>query len=742
MPTFSKSQLRLVAIALFVCAVAAYFYFGLGQWLSLETIKAGQLEIQKFQQHNPWQTALVFLLVYIAITGLGLPGATVLTLAAGAIFGLWEGFVIVSFASSIGATCAFLLSRFLFRDWVAKRWHRQYKAVASGFSADGAWYLFSARLVPYFPFFLVNLLMGLTPIKTWTYYWVSQVGMVIGTLVYVNAGTQLSELNKTSDILSPSMIMAMCLLAALPFTLKTLSKLMTTAKASTAPHTPEQKLPPKTFDRNIIVIGAGAGGLVSAYIGTTVKASVTLVEEHLMGGDCLNFGCVPSKALIRSAKLAHHMRDADRFGFSAAEPKVNLPQLVQRIDNIIADIEPHDSVERYQGLGVDVVKGRAHLLDRWTVQITPLDGEVYQLTAKSIIIATGARPAIPSIAGIDDVAVLTSDTLWQHLRERQNLPKRMAILGGGPIGCEMAQAFSRLGVEVRIFETGSQLLAREDADVSQLVQQHFIDEGVAIALHAKVDRAQQQGDEKHIHFTGTLHASSVQPEQNIGAAEQTWVCDEILCATGRTARVEGFGLEAVGVEVDGTITTDDFLRSSVDNIFAVGDVAGPFQLTHAAAHQAWYAAVNALFGVFKKFKADYRVIPQVTFTDPEIARVGLNEKQAKEKGIDYEITRFELDDFDRALCDSAAHGFVKVITPKDKDKILGATIVGEHAGELLAELVLAMKHDIGLNKVLGTIHAYPTWAEANKYAAGEWKKAHSPKLILRILEKFHRWRLS
>jgi pyruvate/2-oxoglutarate dehydrogenase complex dihydrolipoamide dehydrogenase (E3) component len=302
----------------------------------------------------------------------------------------------------------------------------------------------------------------------------------------------------------------------------------------------------------------------------------------------------------------------------------------------------------------------------------------------------------------------------------------MVVLGGGPIGCELAQAFARLGVKVTQIEMGARLLAREDEDVSKLAADALSRDGVEVLTDHKALRCEREGEHKVI---VALHAGR----------EQRIAFDELICAVGRFARLKGYGLEDLGIETQRTVVTNEYLETLYPNIYAAGDVAGPYQFTHTAAHQAWYAAVNALFGRFKKFKVDYSVIPWTTFIDPEVARVGLNEQEAKEKGIAYEVTRYGLDDLDRAIADGAAHGFIKVLTEPGRDRVLGVTIVGEHAGDLLAEFVLAMKHGLGLNKILSTIHAYPTWAEANKYAAGEWKRAHAPQRVLAWLERFHAW---
>ncbi|HRH81601.1 MAG TPA: FAD-dependent oxidoreductase [Thiobacillaceae bacterium] len=484
---------------------------------------------------------------------------------------------------------------------------------------------------------------------------------------------------------------------------------------------------PQRFDRNLIVAGAGAGGLVTAYIAAAVKAKVTLIEAHRMGGDCLNTGCVPSKALIRAARLLADLRRAGEFGIRAEPPRVDFAAVMARVRAVIRQVEPHDSVERYTALGVEVIRGHARLTSPWTVEIDT-GGEKRSLSARAIVLATGAAPVIPNIPGIDGVRHVTSDTVWSL----DALPARLAVLGGGPIGCELAQAFAGLGSRVTLIAR-SGLLGREDADTVALVEAGLAADGVRVLKGADPLRCEVTDGEQRLVVGGK-------------AGEEVLPFDVLLCATGRKARVEGFGLDDLGIPLtrSGTIEVNEYLQTRHPSIYVCGDAAGPYQFTHAAAHQAWYAAVNALFsgllGPIGRFKADYRVMPRVTFTRPEVARVGLNETEAKARGIAHEITRYDLADLDRALADGAAHGFVQVLTPPGKDRILGVTVVGEHAGELLAEFTLAMKHGQGLNKILATIHPYPTWSEAAKYAAGEWKRAHAPHRLLAWLERFHAWR--
>ena len=711
---------RILILAAFVIAVASFFYFDLGSQLTLANLKEQQAAFDEQYQAAPFLIIAIFFIVYVVTTAASLPGALILTLAAGALFGVVAGTIIVSFASSIGATIAFLSSRYLFRDAVKSRFGDRLKAIDRGVEKDGPFYLLTLRLVPVFPFFLINLLMGLTAIKARTFYIVSQIGMLLGTVVYVNAGTQLANIDEVSDIGSPGLLLSFAALGITPWVGKWIVSRIKRRKVYAG------YSKPKKYDRNLVVIGAGAAGLVSSYIAATVKAKVTLVEASEMGGDCLNYGCVPSKALIKSAKVAQQMRHADAYGLQKTDPQYSFKAVMQRIHNVIADIAPHDSVERYTELGVDVVKGYAKIIDPWTVEIKRNDGETQRLTTRSIIVATGGRPFIPELPGLADVGYVTSDTLWEEFARLDDIPERMIILGGGPIGCELSQAFARLGSQVTQIERGSRLLSREDEDVSVLAKAAQQASGVDVRTNHEAIRCELVNGEKRLIV-------------NADGKEQAIAFDALVIAVGRSARLSGFGLEELGIETGRTIETNDILATSYPNIFAAGDVAGPYQFTHVASHQAWYASVNALFGQFRTFKADYRVIPWTTFLDPEIARVGLNEQEANEQNIAHEVTIYPMHELDRAIAESATQGFVKVLTPPGKDKILGVTIVGDHAGELLAEYVLAMKYKLGLNKILGTIHTYPTMAEANKYAAGEWKRAHAPEGLLRLVERYHSW---
>jgi pyruvate/2-oxoglutarate dehydrogenase complex dihydrolipoamide dehydrogenase (E3) component/uncharacterized membrane protein YdjX (TVP38/TMEM64 family) len=756
---------KLFLVAALLAGVALFFALGLGRYTNLDYLKASQASFAAQYAANPWTLRLAFFVAYVAVASLSLPGAALLTLAGGGVFGLGWGLLLVSFASSIGATVSFWVARYVLRDWVQARFSSRLADINQGVAREGALYLFSLRLIPVVPFFAINLAMGLTTMPARTFYGVSQLGMLAGTAVYVNAGTQLASITTLKDVVSPGLLGAFVLLGLFPLLAKAVMRFIQKRKV----YARWNAVRPTTFDRNLIVIGGGAGGLVSAYIAAAVKAKVTLVEAHKMGGDCLNYGCVPSKALIKSAKLAHQMRHADRYGLDsgsrtadAGYSPISFKKVMHRVQEVIAAIAPHDSVERYTELGVEVLQGYAKIVNPWTVEITlnPNTGaeagvpsvapRVVRLTTRAIVIAAGARPLVPALPGLEEVGFVTSDTLWDTFAQLDAVPRRLVVLGGGPIGCELAQAFARLGSRVTQVEMGARIMAREDVEVSALAAAALQADGVQVLTGHKALRVEQHPTQPLA--PGPVESAATSPAQTAGGVlvvehagvEQRIPFDHLLCAVGRSARLTGYGLEELGIPTDKTVQTNDYLQTIYPNIYAAGDVAGPYQFTHVAAHQAWYAAVNALFGDFKRFKADYSVIPWATFIDPEVARVGLNEQDATAQGIAFEVTRYNIDDLDRQICDAGADhptdGFVKVLTVPGRDTILGVTIVGTHAADLLAEYVLAMRHGLGLNKILGTIHTYPTLSEANKYAAGEWKRNHQPHALLAWVRRFHDWR--
>lgn len=715
---------RLVLATVIVLLVAIYFLSGADQVLTLQNLQAEQARFQAWLAEDPLTVAGGFFLIYVAITAVSLPGATLMTLLGGALFGFGWGLLLISFASAFGATLAALIARTLARAPLERRFATQLARINAGIEREGAFYLFTLRLIPLFPFFVINLVMGLTRMRLWTFYWVSQVGMLPGTAVFVNAGRELGNLESLSGVLSPGLIGSFVLIGLFPWLARALVALGKRRQLA------RRFDRPRHFDQDIVVIGGGSAGLVASYIAAAVKARVVLVERDRLGGDCLNTGCVPSKALIRAARVASEIREAPRYGVSAGAPEVDFAAVMRHVHRAIREVEPHDSRERYEGLGVEVIAGEAVLEDPWRVRIKHATGERV-LTTRHVIIASGARPRVPSLPGLEDIEVLTSDNLWTL----QTLPERLVVLGGGPIGCELGQSFARLGSEVALVEMGGQLLPREDREVASEVEARLDEEGLEVHLGTRALRVMADDDGGH--------ALEVERRDAQGESVlERLPFSHLLVAVGRQANVEGLGLEALGVEIrpDGTLAVNEVLQSVLPNVWACGDVAGPYQLTHASAHQAWHATVNALFGEFKRFRVSYRALPAVTFTDPEVARVGLNEREALTADVEVEVTRYALSELDRAIAEGNTRGFVKVLTVPGRDRILGATIVGQGAGEMLAEFTLAMTRDIGLNKLLGTIHPYPTHSEAVKATAGVWKNAHKPERLLRWLGRYFAWR--
>ena len=708
----NKSKLLLLGIIAVI--ISSYFILDLGQYLTLGYAQSQLADIQKFKNENFALTAFFYFSIYVLVTALSIPGALIMTLVGGGIFGVLWGTVLISFASSIGATFAFLASRWLLRDWVQRKFGGYLAPINRGIEKDGNFYLFSIRLVPIIPFFIVNLLMGLTPIRTRDYYFVSQVGMILYTTAYVNAGSELAQINSLSGLVSLPVILSFALLATVPFIAKFITNNINQKKLL------KNYVRPKSFDKNIIVIGAGSAGLVASLVAAGAKAKVLLVEKHKMGGDCLNTGCVPSKSLIRSGRIMSYIRRGKEFGIENSFGEVNFPEIMKRVQGIIAAIEPHDSVERFTSLGVEVEIGEAEIKSPYCVVV---NGK--EITTRSIIIATGARPLVPPIPGLESINYLTSDNIWS-LTE---LPKRLLVIGGGAIGCELAQAFNNLGSNVTQLDLASRIMPKEDKEVSDLVMSRFADEGITVLTDHRLNRFE------------IVDGESYMEADHKGAAVRV-PFDAVLLAIGRKPNVEGFGLESLNMPIasQGTIQVNEYLQTAYPNIFACGDVAGPYQFTHMASFQAWFASLNAMLGGFWRSQANYNVVPWATFTNPEVARVGLSEQEAVEREIPYEVTRYDLDKHDRALADGEAHGFIKVLTVPGKDKILGVTIVGYHSAEIIGEFVFAMTHGMGLKKISAVTHIYPTLLEANKFAANTWRSARLPDKYFPLLEKFFRWR--
>lgn len=698
-------------------AFASYWFLDLGRWLSLSGMQSGLSSLTDRYAANPFAFSASYFVAYAAASALAIPGAALLTLVAGSIFGLVKGVIIALSAATVGATASMVLSRFFLQRWLESKFPSQLEAVNRGIERDGAFYLFTLRLVPLFPFFLINVLMGMTRIKTWTYFWVSLVGMFPGSLVYVNAGRELAQIRSLSDITSPSLWLAFAALAALPWIGKWIVHLIKSRKVY-AGYTR-----PKNYDDNIIVLGAGAGGLVTAYIAAATKAQVSLVEAHKMGGDCLNYGCVPSKALLAASKARYIANRSQHLGVPANGSAVDFRQVMTHVNKSIETIEPHDSVDRYTNLGVNVITGYGTIVDPWTVEVRTADDRVVTRTAKNIVLATGASPRLLDVPGFKNCGYLTSESFWRRMSQREEVPPRLLVVGGGAVGCEISQAMARLGSDVTLVHRGSALLSDEDPDVTRLLLTALEDSGVQVKLAAEVVEFTGDADQR----AATVAADGT--ELSVGF-------DEVLVTIGRVPRSDGFGLDTLNIDLKQS-SVNGFLQTPIPNIYVVGDALGVHQFTHAASHEAWHAAVNALFGSFKKFKVNYDYLPWTIYTDPEVARVGLNQRQAKERGIPVEVTRYDFKNLDRAITEAKDTGFLEILTAPGRDKILGATVVGSHGGEIISQVTVAMKNNLGLNKILGTIHAYPGWSEATKAASGQWKNANKPERLLRWAKTYH-----
>jgi pyruvate/2-oxoglutarate dehydrogenase complex dihydrolipoamide dehydrogenase (E3) component/uncharacterized membrane protein YdjX (TVP38/TMEM64 family) len=710
------------ALALFFGLILGLFVL-LSPHMDFDNLKAQRNILATYADQHRAEAMLVFFLGYVGATALSLPFAAALSLLAGGLFGWGAGTVLVSFASTMGATISFLIARFFFRDWVQGRFADSLREANARFARDGALYLLSLRLVPAFPFFAVNWIASLFPIRAATFYWTSQLGMLPATMVYVNAGTRLGELESLQGILSPGLIAALSLLGLVPL----VSRWTVGFYLKARPLGKFKK--PAAFDYNVVVIGGGSAGLVTSYLGAALKAKVALIEKHKMGGDCLNTGCVPSKALLRSAKVAQLARKADALGFEKIDCQFSFPEIMERVQRIIRTIEPNDSPERYRSLGVDCISGTAVIRSPYEVEV----GDRL-LRTRAIVVATGASPRVPSLPGLASIPFYTSETIW-NLRQ---LPKNLLVLGGGPIGCELAQAFGRLGAPVTLVERGQRLLPREDEMASAEIEKVLRGEGVAVHTLTSAKEIVRRGNDN------ILLCATPQGSREIAF-------DQILLCLGRKPNIHGFGLEELGLVAPGseTLPVNERLQTALPNITACGDCVGPYQFTHMAAHQAYYALSNALlypwsewvpFPWRRHFVVNNTVVPWATFTEPEVATVGETEATALAKGLVFDQTVFHLHHLDRAICDDETRGFVKVLTHRGSAKILGATVVASSAGETITEFITALRHNIGLDQLLATIHIYPTYSDANKLAAGAWRRAHPPGRLLRWVQAFHRWR--
>ena len=707
------SKTKILVIVALAVALGCFYFFGLERFITLGFVQSQVIALQEFRETNFPLAALLYFLVYVMITAFSIPGAIIVTLLGGAMFGLLWGTLLASFASSIGATAAFLIARLLLRDWVQLRFGASLTPINAGIEKNGEFYLFSLRMVPLFPFFLVNLAMGLTPIRVRSFYCISQLGMLMGTVVYVNAGAELARISSLSGLVSAPVLASLALLGVFPLIGRAIVNRMKRKKLT------KQYPRPESFDANVVVIGGGSAGLVAAVIAAGSKAKTVLIEKGKMGGDCLNTGCVPSKTLIRSGRIMSYIRRAEEFGLMGATAQVDFAAVMERVQSVIKNIEPHDSVERFTSLGVECVQGEAFIKSPYEVAV---GGRT--ITTRSIIVATGARPLIPEVTGLEDTGYLTSDTIWK-LRQ---LPKRLLVVGAGPIGCELAQAFNHLGSQVTQVDMAERIMPREDAEVSAAVTAQFEKDGITVLTEHSL-----------CHF----FAESGQKKVEVSNNGETRVLefDQVLIAAGRKPNTENFGLAELDVALtpSGTIEINSAMQTSYPNIYACGDVAGPYQFTHMASFQAYFASLNALLGGLWRLRANYRVVPWATFTNPEVARVGLSEQEAQQQKIGYELTRYELDHHDRALADGEAHGFIKVLTVPGTDRILGVSIVGYHAGELIGEFVFSMTHGLGLKKISAVTHIYPTLSESNKFAANAWRSARLPEKYFPYIERFFRW---
>ena len=690
-----KSPAKLVVLLLIALAVVLFLLNGGAERLSVAGFKAEREALLRVVAQWPVASAVVFVAAYIVIVALSLPGAAAMTLAAGALFGLVEGVALASIASTIGATLAMLAARFVARDWVRGKFPKAVAVVDKGFAKEGAVYLLTLRLAPVFPFFLVNLAMGLTAMPVARYALVTWAGALPGTIAYTFAGTALARIERPSDALSPGLIAALFGLALVPILGKWVTHRLQRRRIFAGFTRPRQ------YDANLIVIGAGSGGLVASLVAAQLKAKVVLIERAEMGGDCLNTGCVPSKALIRAARSIDEVRKAPRFGVDVTQPSVDFAAVMRCVGQSIAAIAPNDSVERFTGLGVDVRVGHARMVDPWSISI---DRGV-PISAPEIIIATGAAPIVPDIPGMATSGFVTSETLWTRLAAMTQAPRRVVVLGGGPIGCELGQALQRLGSQVTIVANADHVLERDEIEASDIVARSLEADGVTVLLKREVSKVDD----------GAL---------DLG--EERVPFDLLIVAAGRKPRLDGFGLDA-------------FAYQDMPHIRLVGDAAGGEQFTHFAGHSGAIAAINALIGRFGRLKTD-TLVPRVTFTSPEVAAVGLTQAQAEAGQRKVEIFHYPLAEVDRAVIDEVGEGLVKLVVAAGSDRVLGATIVAPNAGDLIVPWILAIKQGVGLKAMQSLIHPYPTLSEAGRAAAGEYRKAHSSARMLRLAARWNAWR--
>lgn len=705
---------RWLIVLFFVVATICFFWFDLEQYLTLEMIQAKSGALRDQVQAHPWWAGSVFFAAYVALTVMSFPGTVVLTLLAGALFGLVGGTLMVSFASNIGALFAMLISRFLLRDWIQRRFAKQIASINRGLERDGAFYLFSLRLIPLVPFVLLNPALGLTRVSMWTFWWTTQAGMLPGHAIYVGAGRQLARIREISDILSPSLIGTLALLAIFPLAA---TKLLTLYKARKV-YSGWQK--PKSFEHNLVVIGGGSGGLTAARIAASMKARVALVERERLGGAALHSGSVPARALMRAANLHHTLRQGGTLGIRM-HTEVDFAEVMRQVRRTLDEAQGQVTAESSKTAGLEMVRGSAQLTSPWSVQVGNRT-----LCSRAIVIATGSHAIIPPIPGLEEVEPLTCENVW----DLQQRPERLLVMGGEANACELAQAFQRLGCQVTLVVEGDMLLASAEPEARQAVTDALCADGVQVLLKVSPQRFEVAESERRL-------VCSID-EQNRFLA-----FDQVLLALGREAHLHDLGLEKLKLSTreDGSLEVDEYLATRYPNIYAVGAVTGPDSSFQSAKHHAWYAAANGLFSGFRRFMVSDRVVPRVAFTSPEIASVGLTEAQAKLAELEYEVTMLDLDSLEAAQMSIGNSGFLKVLTERGRDRIIGVTLVGDGASETLAVFVLAMKHKLGLNKLRRTVHINPTLAEASLAVAEAWRRAHTAKRSQTWAARLHRWRL-
>jgi len=734
-PATSPWVKRLTALVALVALLVAVRFLPIERWL---------LDFVAWVRSAGARGMVVFAVAY-ALLGLFLPGA-MLTLGAGFAYGVVVGTAVVCVASNLTAVGAFLLGRTLARDAIAARIgaNPRFAAIDRAVGRQGLKIVLLVRLSPLFPFTLLNYAFGLTRVTLRDYLVGSLVGMLPGTVMYVYLGslvTSLTELaaGRPSGGAVQQAFYFGGLVATVAVTLyvthvarRALADVTgDEAHAEPAPpvppslvqpddehnrallahvHPPGWTNPTPAARYDLVVVGGGTAGLVSAAGASGLGARVALVERHLLGGDCLNVGCVPSKAMIAAARTAATARETSAFGVRVSGLDVDFAAVMERMRRLRAGIAPHDGAERFTRLGVDVFLGEGRFTGRATLEV---DGR--RLTFTRAVVATGARATAPPIPGLEDVGYLTNETVF-WLTE---LPRRLAVVGAGPIGCELAQAFCRLGSRVTALEMLPQVLGKEDPDAAAIVERRLRTDGVAIVLGARIERAERRGRDKVLVYEA-------------GGARREVACDAILVGAGRAPNVEGLGLEAAGVACgrDG-VTVNDYLQTTNRRIYAAGDVASRFRFTHMADALARIVLANALFGGWKKASALH--VPWCTYTSPEVAHVGLYAEEAKARGHAVDTLTIPMAEVDRAVLDGDEAGFFRVHLERGRDRILGATLVSAHAGETISEVTLAMTRRLGLATLAGVIHPYPTEAEAIRKAADEYNRGRLTPTVKRVL---------